>query len=911
MANSIQFQGSAESKGFRPIEQSTYLPRLQENQERLLAAEDKAFELQHTYRRARSIVDQQNIESLSQFSGTLSDMLMKEAQAQNERDMEEGLSMSYLDGISETDALAFDIAENHLRTTDGEIQQIGDAIQASGTADFMGVQKVRELSGWKQYGYAMGMAQNSSFQYPAFMEQALAQLEPEMPAAEKAAHLAQARNQFFRQSGLMGMNPALLNKYAFPSMREADSAILNRWRREDIARQQEVLVGEAQEILGADPVSNFSTALDTLVRSGKFNRTTARDALLEMITESDDIDAIGSSLSWDGKKTWAEKYPLQWAKARRDAIKRETDAYDTDKAQVALEGRRWFDQVQELWEKEAPSEQEIEEAKRKMSDDFDFMDPRLERWSSRSTDAEAKAYYRQQFEALDRAGMLTEEAVNAAEVPDDVRRQYLPIAQQQDKARQETPEFKQFTKQLEADIARIAKQNALEPGAPGTELALAKASADFNRYYMAAVRGGENPISAAQNAYNRVAAEVQKGEAGQGVYTFDDNKGFTELLKGGFSTGWEKHKAAVDAKLKHGGVASLDRFALIPQATLQDAVENSNNPNYTLPPIAQYISDLTGGAVSPWAVLDRQAKAQGLGGLVPNPRLQSQVQGMRPEFTRLLSYRPSYNRVSRAYASTGAFNPDRIPQGYGQVVLEAATQHGIDPAILAGLIETESSWNPNARSSAGAVGIAQIVPKWHPTADPTNPKAAIFYAAKHLAGLRAALGGNMDEAIYAYNGGTGGIRKSAENRAYHPKVMKAAAKYGYNPTGNPWSNPALLNPRVAYITGNIGPTSTGEHLDVKQVGGGNFSANALDRFVEVDDPKLGRVALSKVPVTETQAGHRARGSHGIDYGTYNGSRVYLKNGAKVVGSVKTEHGDKVTIKLPNGQQYTFLHGRSA
>jgi hypothetical protein len=98
---------------------------------------------------------------------------------------------------------------------------------------------------------------------------------------------------------------------------------------------------------------------------------------------------------------------------------------------------------------------------------------------------------------------------------------------------------------------------------------------------------------------------------------------------------------------------------------------------------------------------------------------------------------------------------------------------------------------------------------------------------------------------------------------------------------------------------------------VKQVGGGNFAPTALDRYVEVEDPQLGRVALSKIPVTADQANHRRRGSHGIDYGTYSGSRVYIKNGARVVSSVKTEHGDKVTIKLPSGQQYTFLHGRSA
>jgi hypothetical protein len=849
------------------------------------------------------------------MSSTVSEVLLKEAEKQNERDMEEGLSMAYTDGLSQTESLAFDIAEGHLKSTDGEIQQYGDAIQEGG-ADFLAVQRFRDLSGWKKYGYAMGHAQNLSTKYPQFLEEALANLDPEASSAEKAAALATARQQFFRETGMLGMNPALLNKYAFPNMREADSVMMNRWRKEEITRQQEALVGEAQEILGAAPAQNFSKALDTLVRSGKFNRTTARDALLDMIDNSDDIDAIGNTVSWDGVKTWAEKYPLQWAKARRTAIKRENDSYETDKSQLALEGKRWFDQVQELWEREPPSEQEIEEAKRKMSDDFDFIDSRLERWTSRSTDAEAKAYYNSMFERLDRAGMLTVSTVNDINVPDDVRRRYLPIAQQQDKARKDTPEFKEFGKQLQEDLKRVAKIQGLEPGPPGTELVIAKAQADFQRYYMAGIQSGQNPIQAAQEAYKRVSNAIQLGQPqpngvkGSGAYEFHPTQGFVGILPKNV-TSWTDHGKMILSKLDNGGVASIDKFALIPEPILKDAVANANNPNYQIPPVAQLISDKLGGVVDPWQVLDRQAKARGLGGLPPNPRLQSITNGMRPEFSRLLNYRPSYNRVSRSYASTGAFNPDRVPMGYGQVVLEAATQYGIDPAILAGLIETESNFNPRARSSAGAVGIAQIMPNFHPTVDPTNAKESIFYAAKHLAGLRAALGGSMDEAIYAYNGGTGGIRKSAENRAYHPKVMKAAAKYGYNPTGNPWSNPAFLNPRVAYVTGNIGPTSTGPHLDVKQVGGGNFSPNALDRFVEVDDPQLGRVALSRVPVTNTQTQHRARGSHGIDYGTVSGSRVYLKNGARVVKSVTTAHGDQVTVKLPNGQQYTFLHGRRA
>ena len=86
---------------------------------------------------------------------------------------------------------------------------------------------------------------------------------------------------------------------------------------------------------------------------------------------------------------------------------------------------------------------------------------------------------------------------------------------------------------------------------------------------------------------------------------------------------------------------------------------------------------------------------------------------------------------------------------------------------------------------------------------------------------------------------------------------------------------------------------------------------ALDQYVEVDDPELGRVPLGQVPITGDFASHTRRGSHGIDYGTYSGTKVYVKNGAKVVGTRPSEHGDVVTIELPNGQQYTFLHGTKA
>ena len=914
----IQFQGSAESKGFRPVQQASSTAAMERETERHLQQQQLNLSRIHENETAVERANLTNLTgalgTLSTFSKTLSDHLEKQQKIKNEADMNEGMMMAYLTPQDPAEALAFDVAEGYLKSGDEQIQAIGDQAQLSG-APFLGVQKLRDLSGWKQYGAAMGFAQKAGDSYGQAMAEATAEMPEGLSMEEKAVYLSNARAQWLQTSGFQRLNPALLNKYAFPKMREADSAILNNWRKQEENEKKALMLDEAQTIMGAAPVENFGSSLDMMVRGG-MDRRKARQELLGQMNP-DDLTELGSTTSWDGQLTWEEKYPHDFRQARRNAIANEVADYDSQQTAATLEGKQWFDQVQEEWEKNPPSDEDIEEAERFMSDNFNFVDGRLgERWKARTTDAAAKEYHDNNLERFERAGQLTEEMLNDPQIPSEVRNKYLARAQALDNARREAPEFKQYEKELEEALKRVAEQNSLSPSAAGLELASAKAKADFQRYFSAAIQGGAtSPAQAAADAFARVNAEILRGQGdlktpGSGPYKFDDEKGFTGVIPTGTSDNWEVHRAAVNAKLKGGGAASLDRYALIPKSTLEDAVNNVNNPNYQIPAIATYISDRLGGTQTPWQVLDRQAKAQGLGGLPPNPRLQSQTKAMSPAMQKLLTYKPSYNRVTRAYGSTSQFNPDMVPGGYGAVIQQAAAKYRIDPSVLAGLIEVESGYNPKAFNASGASGIAQIIPKWHPGVKVWNPNESIMYAAQYLDQLRTQLG-SMNEAIYAYNSGPGAIRQSKENRDYFPKVMRAAGKYGFGSNGNPWRNPAFLNRGVAYVTGNIGPTSTGPHLDVKRTDRGDFPATALDPYVDVQSPGGTRVPLSRVGVTADAAEHRARGSHGIDYGTESGSKVFLKGGARIVASVKTEHGDKLTIKLPNGKQYTFLHGRSS
>lgn len=94
---------------------------------------------------------------------------------------------------------------------------------------------------------------------------------------------------------------------------------------------------------------------------------------------------------------------------------------------------------------------------------------------------------------------------------------------------------------------------------------------------------------------------------------------------------------------------------------------------------------------------------------------------------------------------------------YEPIARQAATVAGIDPDLYVAQITTESGWDDSAVSYAGAVGIAQIIPRWHPGVDPRNPEASLAYAANLMASYIREFGSER-LALRAYNGGPSSLR---------------------------------------------------------------------------------------------------------------------------------------------------------
>jgi len=98
---------------------------------------------------------------------------------------------------------------------------------------------------------------------------------------------------------------------------------------------------------------------------------------------------------------------------------------------------------------------------------------------------------------------------------------------------------------------------------------------------------------------------------------------------------------------------------------------------------------------------------------------------------------------------------------YADVFHFVEANYELPANLLARMAQQESNYNPAAISPAGAVGIMQIIPRYHPDVDATNPAQAIHYAGKYMDELHTQFG-NWRDALGAYNWGPGNVKNAIE-----------------------------------------------------------------------------------------------------------------------------------------------------
>jgi len=124
---------------------------------------------------------------------------------------------------------------------------------------------------------------------------------------------------------------------------------------------------------------------------------------------------------------------------------------------------------------------------------------------------------------------------------------------------------------------------------------------------------------------------------------------------------------------------------------------------------------------------------------------------------------------------------------YASQIQAAAIASDVDAALIRAVISVESGYNASAVSSAGAVGLMQLMPetaKRYKVADRRNPEQNIHGGAQYLRDLLRLYNNNLHLTLAAYNAGEQAVMKYGnrippfrETLAYVPKVMKFYKQY--------------------------------------------------------------------------------------------------------------------------------------
>ena len=167
------------------------------------------------------------------------------------------------------------------------------------------------------------------------------------------------------------------------------------------------------------------------------------------------------------------------------------------------------------------------------------------------------------------------------------------------------------------------------------------------------------------------------------------------------------------------------------------------------------------------------------------------------------------------------------------LIRQAASKHGIDPALVKAVIAAESGFNPQAVSPKGAIGLMQVIPdtgaRYGVTGDArrtaaqklADPKVNITTGVRYLSDLLRMFSGNLELVLAAYNAGEGAVQKHgndippyAETQNYVKTVMQFYRYYNPMAEMNGAGGFMTVSANGAMVTRKPGRTGRSARIEV-------------------------------------------------------------------------------------------------
>jgi hypothetical protein len=817
-----QFQSYEEGESYKPGHTVNVIPALDRINARLNAADQEA--LAQVQRNNRTRVENsksagQDLIALSKMSKTLTDALVERQKGINEDQNAEGLvAGQQLWEQRQLDTSEYDAGTAAAKQQDSVVQDVASDVLGDSGENYEAAASLSKAT----THYAVGQRQGYAMAAVAGIDDYLDQKAPPQnynSSAEYAAARAKAQKEFYKEAGLANLKPAFLAKTVYPEISKSNAKAMTKWRKrfaiEDSAKTQDELFSTFS---ATKDIPSLLSALRNTV-DGQGNPLGYRGAwsmfdarIVEMrqagMISDNDIESMKSQpIPGDPKgRTYGQLHEAKFENIQRQVDAQQRADWSNSQADRQMEFQKAEQELVDSFidgaDADGYTDDQLDVAIDTLRKTYGMSSSKLETLKANTVDAETRDKQEEQIQDLIKMNLLTPERLQGFDPK--LQSRYASVAGQTAKLRKDTNNFETQNKAIKEKVEFLVKLDPMSAADPAVGLMVAKMQREYQEEVNRLMLGGDT--NAADNALINITSKLDSAVSNMG-----DNP---QLIKDFYNSqtlgkmGTPSSSASAKAQMIDNALANdptaVSTAPLISKPELEKIVKNYGQPGFDPGFAAREIGRRLN--VDPLTVLNKQLEVHKMDALPPTPAMEV-VNKLTPQQQQLLQKYKTPERSARGFGGTGTFKPEIVPHGLGQNVEQSATKYNIPPSILAALLGKESGyqkrWMGTAANSAGAVGIAQIIPRWHPTHTPgLDPAADIDYAAKYLREIMDGAnqtGGPVDieTALYMYNAGpyAGSYPNSTENAEYTPWIMKEAYKYGYG--SQSLQNPQTMRSSIA------------------------------------------------------------------------------------------------------------------
>ncbi len=884
-------------------------------------------------------------DSLAKFSTTIAETVTEYKKQKDEADKVQGAYLVASGQISQEELRNHLTAKSLLKTSGEATNQIVGGLQQRNANPYL-VSNLASSNKALHVGMMEAYARQALSGYPAWAQSKLD--ERGLSSAEqRLAASAGLLGEFLKENGLLDIKPMAIME-PLQRANQAYSGLVESARKSDIRNKSDDIRSQAKRLLVENPTGEsfmeaFNMMATTYGEDGAtpLGRRGARDELIKLTSDTtlfsdQQVEQIWSNAMTD-QGSMKDRFKAEYDELLTNRQKDKEAEFQIIDAQERRENKRKEDQLLDWVSNNNPNEETltaiIKEAKTKgISTD------RLQAHLAFTTEQQNADFWTKQFRDQYEQGTLTAGDVDQPGVPVEVRETWRTRAQQLDQQRSDSG-IKQET--IKAELSDALKQNLIGDSTNRAAHYSLRGASDYalklyNQKFKQYAKTMEPGVAANKARLDVLTAIETKKGAFAVIASSAAKTGQTQAFYAAFTPG--KHPGAPTTinvinsseviKKVRANNNVVNTEVLASPALLKD-IDNriSSGKPISIPQIYTDLSRALPG-MTPTQILNAQLKAAGLTQQV-KPGFRDQLSQINDPVLRSIFAQPTtQDRLNTTIIGSGGA-PATIRtgnNGYADVVSLGTASGFKFPQVMAAMWALESG---RGASHSGKNNVFNITDsktgqfKDYPSVlESAKDFVYLMTDPRYAPGIAKAR--TPREAVTA-------IRNAgyATDPNYISKTVKIMQGMGvnvdqpYTTAATPSRNPAYMRPTLAYITSDLG--SPGQpHLDVKQQDNpntpqnefrGRFKENELDQFVVVQDPEFGMIPVGDLRKRLPGRGdnfdqHMARGSHGIDYPTAYNSKVFVRNGARIVSKQQTRWGSMVIIQLPDGRRFSFLHGKS-